>query len=58
MLKCQITSKRFSGSYWCNEWVGEPPAPGGTEAHYVHYSKNDIGRYWRIMAPPPSDQEM
>ena len=54
MLKCRISSKRFEEMYWANEHISHVPnkAPDG---HYVDYSTNEIGRYFRILAPTPSD---
>ena len=53
MKKCRISSKRFEGVYWANEWIND--APQGPDAHYVDYSSNELGRYFRVVAPAPSD---
>ena len=52
-MKCRIYSKRFSGLYWTNQWIEGPP--GGPDEHYVHYDGTEYTRYFRILAPEPSD---
>ena len=52
MKKCRIISKRFEG-YWAMEKIND--APNAPDGHYLVYSNNEVGRYFSITAPPPSD---